>query len=168
MDEPTGLAPFNFKQAITEMVQRDASDLHLKVGRPPTVRIAGELLQLEQTPLKQMDPKNILDAEGIRKITDITAHEAVLTNDLKQEEIKAIKKKNVETAEAVLITQALPCGVAQPQKLDLDRAVSLAEPNAFEQRSAACRQRPFDAADTQAGDQRRHRQGLAIEGWNQS
>jgi twitching motility protein PilT len=62
MDEATaGQSPFNFKQAITEMVQRDASDLHLKVGRPPTVRIAGELVQLEMTPLKPEELKALAE-----------------------------------------------------------------------------------------------------------
>ena len=34
---------FNFKHTIAQMVQRNASDLLLKVGRPPTVRVNGEL-----------------------------------------------------------------------------------------------------------------------------
>ena len=61
MAETAGHASFNFKQAITEMVQRDASDLHLKVGRPPTVRIAGELLQLEQLPVKPEELKALAE-----------------------------------------------------------------------------------------------------------
>ena len=49
MAEPVqAIPPFNFKAAITEMVRHGGSDLHLKVGRPPTVRIAGELEQLQQ------------------------------------------------------------------------------------------------------------------------
>ena len=43
---------FNFKQAISQMVQRNASDLLLKVGRPPTVRLNGELHALEMPPVK--------------------------------------------------------------------------------------------------------------------
>ena len=46
MAEPTGAgaaAPFNFKQAIAQMIQRSGSDLLLKVGRAPTVRVNGEL-----------------------------------------------------------------------------------------------------------------------------
>ena len=39
--------PFNFKQAISLMVQRNGSDLHLKVGRPPTIRVNCELATLE-------------------------------------------------------------------------------------------------------------------------
>ena len=44
--------PFNFKQAISLMVQRNGSDLHLKVGRPPTIRVNGDLAGLEMQPLK--------------------------------------------------------------------------------------------------------------------
>ena len=49
--------PFNFKQAISLMVQRNGSDLHLKVGRPPTIRVNGDLAALEMQPLKPEDLK---------------------------------------------------------------------------------------------------------------
>jgi twitching motility protein PilT len=51
------LPPFNFKQAISLMVQRNGSDLHLKVGRPPTIRVNGELNGLDMQPLKPEDLK---------------------------------------------------------------------------------------------------------------
>ena len=51
-DPDQELPPFSFKQAITELVRQGGSDLHLKVGRPSTIRVAGQLLQLEQQPLK--------------------------------------------------------------------------------------------------------------------
>lgn len=57
---------------------------------------------LEQTPKKALDPTNILDAEGIKKITELTAHQNVRTNDLERDEELAIKKKDVETVEAML------------------------------------------------------------------
>ncbi|HET7600526.1 MAG TPA: PilT/PilU family type 4a pilus ATPase [Gemmatimonadales bacterium] len=60
MAEPTaGGAPaaFNFKQAIAQMIQRNGSDLLLKVGRSPTVRVNGELATLEMAPLKPEDLK---------------------------------------------------------------------------------------------------------------
>jgi len=57
---------------------------------------------LEQTPKHALDPNNILDAEGIKKITELTASQNVITNDLEQNESLAIKKKNVETREAML------------------------------------------------------------------
>ncbi|MES9859727.1 MAG: hypothetical protein ABW157_02260 [Candidatus Thiodiazotropha sp. LLP2] len=57
---------------------------------------------LEQTPVESLDKDNILDAEGIRKITELTATQHIKTNEFERDEEKAIKKKNVETREAVL------------------------------------------------------------------
>ena len=57
---------------------------------------------LEQTPLSQLDEDNILDAQGIRKITELTALEHVATNIASREEEKQITAKDVETREAVL------------------------------------------------------------------
>lgn len=57
---------------------------------------------LEQTPLAKLDSNNILDAQGIKKITELTAVEHVVTNELRRNEEMQIKKKNVETQEALL------------------------------------------------------------------
>ena len=57
---------------------------------------------LEQTPKSSLDPNNILDAEGIRKITELTATQNVVTNELERNKELAIQKKNVETKEAML------------------------------------------------------------------
>jgi len=57
---------------------------------------------LEQTPLSRLDANNILDAQGIKKITQLTAVEHVVTNELRRNEEMQIKKKNVETQEALL------------------------------------------------------------------
>jgi len=57
---------------------------------------------LEQTPKSSLDPSNIMDAEGIRKITELTAAQNVITNELARNEELAISKKNVETREAML------------------------------------------------------------------
>ena len=57
MAEPAAAPAFNFKQAIAQMVQRNGSDLLLKVGRAPTVRLNGELVSLEVAPLKPEDLK---------------------------------------------------------------------------------------------------------------
>ena len=57
---------------------------------------------LEQTPLGDLDSNNILDAQGIKKITELTAVEHVRTNELRRNEEMQIKKKNVETQEALL------------------------------------------------------------------
>jgi uncharacterized membrane protein YqiK len=57
---------------------------------------------LEQTPMSSLDPKNILDAQGIRKITELTAIEAVRTNDYRRNEEKEITRQNVDAKEAIL------------------------------------------------------------------
>ncbi|NCC50157.1 MAG: flotillin family protein [Spartobacteria bacterium] len=57
---------------------------------------------LEQTNLDKMDPNNILDAEGIKKIVDLTAKQAVLANNIAREKEKTIKKQDVEAREAIL------------------------------------------------------------------
>jgi twitching motility protein PilT len=67
--------PFNFKEAITEMAKQNASDLHLKVGRPPTIRVAGDLLQLNQALLKPDELKAL--AEQImtpRQVKEFAEH----------------------------------------------------------------------------------------------
>jgi twitching motility protein PilT len=66
---------FNFKAAITEMVRQGGSDLHLKVGRPPTIRVAGELVQLQQQSLKPEELKGL--AEQImtpRQVKEFAEH----------------------------------------------------------------------------------------------
>ncbi|MBL4673652.1 MAG: hypothetical protein JKX81_15445 [Arenicella sp.] len=57
---------------------------------------------LEQTPKSALDPNNILDSQGIRKITELTATQNVQTNILEKDEELAITKKNVEAREAML------------------------------------------------------------------
>jgi uncharacterized membrane protein YqiK len=57
---------------------------------------------LEQTPMTSLDPDNILDAEGIKKITDLTADQAKLSNSILREKERVIKKQDVEAREAIL------------------------------------------------------------------
>lgn len=57
---------------------------------------------LEQTPMAQLDPNNILDAQGIRKITELTAVEHVQTNELQRNEQMQIKQKDVATQGNIL------------------------------------------------------------------
>ncbi|WUH97625.1 flotillin family protein [Spirillospora sp. NBC_00431] len=57
---------------------------------------------LEQTSLLSLDKTNILDAQGIRKITELTALEHVRTNEHARNEEKEITRQNVEAREAIL------------------------------------------------------------------
>lgn len=53
---PTANA-FNFKGILQELVRQNGSDLHLKVGRPPTLRIQGELKSMAHPPMRPEDLK---------------------------------------------------------------------------------------------------------------
>ncbi|MEU4092915.1 flotillin family protein [Streptomyces sp. NPDC026673] len=57
---------------------------------------------LEQTPMSQLDAANILDAQGIRKITELTAIEHVRTNEYQRTEEKEITRQNVDARETIL------------------------------------------------------------------
>ena len=57
---------------------------------------------LEQTPKHMLDQNNIMDAQGIRKITELTAQQNVKTNELEQDEKLQITQKNVSAREALL------------------------------------------------------------------
>ena len=57
---------------------------------------------LEQTPMDMLDPDNILDSEGIKKITELTAEQAKLSNKIQRDKEKVIKQQDVEAREAIL------------------------------------------------------------------
>ena len=54
---------------------------------------------LEQTPLEMLSPSNILDAEGIKKITELTAAEKVKENNFTREKEKTLKRQDVAADE---------------------------------------------------------------------
>ncbi len=56
---------------------------------------------LEQTPMDVLDPQNVLDALGIRKITEITTSANIDTNQLKQRERMELGKQNLTSDEAI-------------------------------------------------------------------
>ncbi len=57
---------------------------------------------LEQTPVEFLKSDNILDAEGIKKITELTAEQNMKANLIKRDEEKVIRKQDVEAREAIL------------------------------------------------------------------
>ncbi|MFF9119960.1 flotillin family protein [Streptomyces massasporeus] len=78
---------------IIEVIGVDLSGYHLEDAA---------IDYLEQTPLAQLDPANVLDAQGIRKITELTAVEHVRTNEAQRTEEKEITRQNVDAREAIL------------------------------------------------------------------
>jgi uncharacterized membrane protein YqiK len=82
-----------FRDAIINLIGRDLNGYILEDAA---------IDYLEQTPIVNLDPMNILDAQGIRKITELTATEHVRTNEFQNNEKKLTKKQDVEAAEAIL------------------------------------------------------------------
>jgi twitching motility protein PilT len=64
----------DFKAVLQQLVQLNASDLHLKVGRPPTVRLNGDLHPLEFPPLRPEDLKGLaeqlMSPKQVKQYTD--------------------------------------------------------------------------------------------------
>jgi uncharacterized membrane protein YqiK len=57
---------------------------------------------LEQTPIDFLNENNILDAEGIKKIRELTSHQITLANNIQRNKEKEIKRQDVEAQEAIL------------------------------------------------------------------
>ena len=74
---------------------------------------------LEQTPVEKLNPQNILDAEGIKKITDLTAREHIVSNEITREKEKTITKQNVEAREAILSLERQQIEAEQKQKREI-------------------------------------------------
>ncbi|MFI1380801.1 flotillin family protein [Embleya sp. NPDC020886] len=84
---------------------------------------------LEQTPMSQLDGANILDAQGIRKITELTAIEHVRTNEYQRTEEKEMTRQNVEARETVLELERRQADaeIKQRREIEISRAREEAE-----------------------------------------
>lgn len=82
---------------------------------------------LEQTELQFLSAENILDSEGIRKITDLTAAQNVKANLIRREEEKIIKKQNVEAREAILELERQLAEKEEKQRREIDNIRSREE-----------------------------------------
>ena len=74
---------------------------------------------LEQTDLDKLNPNNVLDAEGIKKITDLTAKEVTLANQITREKEMTIKKQDVEAKEAILALERQQVDAEEKQEREI-------------------------------------------------
>jgi len=74
---------------------------------------------LEQTPLELLNPNNILDAEGIKKITQLTANEKVKENQFTRDKEKTLKKQDVEAEETILELERQRVEAVEKQKREI-------------------------------------------------
>ncbi|MFZ3194557.1 MAG: hypothetical protein WA154_15305 [Moraxellaceae bacterium] len=75
---------------------------------------------LEQTPKSSLDPNNILDSEGIRRITEITAKHNIETNRLERDQALEIQRKNVSAREAGLELERSQTDAEARQRREID------------------------------------------------
>lgn len=115
---------------------------------------------LEQTPLQQLDPANILDAQGIRKITELTAIEHVRTNEFQRQEEKEITRQNVDAREAVLELERRQADaeIKQRREIETVRAREEAETARVMEEERLRSQAAFLRTEEQLGIQRENQQ----------
>jgi uncharacterized membrane protein YqiK len=135
-DEGTLQELFNakFSEALkTVGKQLDFVDLYTKRDefRDQIIRVIGTDLNgysledaaidfLEQTSLISLDRSNILDAQGIRKITELTAIEHIRTNEFQRNEEKEITRQNVDAREAILELERRQADAEIKQKREVE------------------------------------------------
>ena len=102
-----------FKVEIMKIIGSDTEDLQ------GYEMVSVAIDYLEQTPLEMLNPNNILDAEGIKKITDLTSREAIRSNDIAREKEKAITKQDVEAREAILALERQQVEAEERQKREI-------------------------------------------------
>src|SRR2546423_721923 len=71
---PRSSGTFDYKGVLQHMIQANASDLHLKFGRPPTLRVDGQMINLDLPALKQEDLRSlaeqIMAPKNIKEFSD--------------------------------------------------------------------------------------------------
>lgn len=101
----------HFRDQIIQVIGTDLNGYHLEDCA---------IDFLEQTPLTQLDPANILDAQGIRKITELTAIEHVRTNEFQRTEQKEITRQNVDARETILELERRQAEAEIKQRREVD------------------------------------------------
>jgi len=99
-----------FRDAIIEVIGKDLNGYVLEDAA---------IDYLEQTPVTALDSNNILDAQGIRKITELTAKQHILTNEFEREEETKIKKRDVEARERILELERIEADAEAKQQREI-------------------------------------------------
>ncbi len=83
----------HFREKIIEIIGQDLNGYALEDAA---------IDFLEQTPVESLDPQNILDSQGIRKITELTSEQKFRTNEFANKSKKDIGKNDLETKMTIL------------------------------------------------------------------
>ena len=139
-----------FRDQILQIIGTDLNGYHLDDAA---------IDHLEQTPLAALSPTNILDAQGIRKITELTAIEHVRTNEFQRNEEKEITRQNVDAREAILELERrqAEAEVKKRREIETVRAREEAEISKVQAEEALISEGARIRTDEQIGVQRENR-----------
>jgi pilus retraction protein PilT len=121
LESPTGL---DMKALLSVAMQRGASDLHVSVGRPAILRIAGQLVPLDTRPLSTSDMQVLLfSILNTRQRTTFELEReldfALMIDDGKRFRVNAYHQKGRMAASL----RAIPTSIPDPEKLRLPESV---------------------------------------------
>jgi len=115
LQNETGVGPAQVQidQVLGDLVIRGGSDLHLKVGRPPLMRLAGELVPSQFPVLGEEDVRGILlqvlGRDGLRKLEEDFEFDApYLVPDIARFRVNAYKRMGQFGAAFRVIPLAIP------------------------------------------------------------
>jgi uncharacterized membrane protein YqiK len=124
---------------------------------------------LEQTPLSAMKQDNILDAEGIKKIIDLTSAQQIKANFIENEKRKTITKQDAEAQETILQYERQLAEKKETQKREIanitDKERTATITVAEEQRLIAEKSKIEADEAIEIAQQNKERQ-VAVASWN--
>ncbi len=124
---------------------------------------------LEQTPLESMKERNILDAEGIKKIIELTSTQQIKANFIENEKQKTIKKQDVEAREIILTYERQLAEKEETQKREIanikDKEKALTIKVTEEQREISEKSRISAQEAIEIAQQNKERQ-VIVATWN--
>lgn len=100
-----------FKEEIIKTIGRDLNGYKLEDTA---------IDYLAQTPIEHLDANDIMDSEGIRKITELTSEQAIKTNEINQNKSETITKRNVEAKERILELEKQQAEAEARQKAEIE------------------------------------------------
>lgn len=122
---------------------------------------------LEQTPLESLLENNILDAEGIKKITELTAKQKVMANQIQREKEKTITKQDVEARETILELEKQLAETEENQRREVqnikDRQEAEIKKVAEEQRLIAEKARIVSDEEIAVAEENKQRQVIVAQ-----
>ncbi len=115
-----------FKEQIKQLIGTDLNGYHLEDAA---------IDELEQTPKNLHNPDNVLDVQGLDKITRITQERKITINEKEREQEKAITRQNVDAREKILDMERELANAEATQRKEIDslRARTEAETHKVQQ-----------------------------------